>query len=286
MSKDPILMVSICCSTYNHEKFIVQALEGFLMQKTTFEFEIVVGNDCSTDNSIEILKEYQKKHPKKINLIIPVKNQGAHKNFINTVKHAQGKYIALCEGDDYWTDAYKLQKQVDFLEKNSEYIICGHYSRVINDCDQTLYTHPKPVALEYSYQDLLLGKQEETKTASLMYKNITEIHHLFKKPWFLKCYAGDKMFRLFATSVTGKKIYVIPEVMSSYRNHVGGIWSMIDPKVRTNMMISDFNLIIKHFTYPSFQKKKLLFFYVKRYLLFELRHRKLDQAYNTIKFLL
>lgn len=286
MKKDLIPMVSICCITYNHKKFISQAVNSFLMQKTNFDFDIIIGDDCSNDGTFEILKSFSDKYPDKIKLVWSEKNMGVHANMANCLKFCKGKYIAICEGDDYWTDPLKLQKQVDFLESNPSYVICCHYTRVINEEGKTLYVHPNPVPLEHTYFDLLAGKQEETKTATVLYRNIPGFDQLFTTSWFMDCYAGDKIFKLFATYYTGGKIFVIPQVMSCYRNHSGGIWSMINAKVRMERMISDFNLIINHFTYPALQKKKLLVLYIRRYLLFELRHKQVRKAFNTVKFLL
>lgn len=280
------LMVSICCITYNHEKFLAQAIDSFMMQKTNFQFDIIIGNDCSTDGTLSVLEHYLQKFPNKIKVISSEKNMGSISNIISCTRQCKGKYIALCEGDDFWTDPYKLQKQVDFLEKSPDYVICCHYTRVINESDKTIYVHPKPVPLVHSYFDLLSGKQEETKTATLLYRNLPELHQLFTRSWFYKCYAGDKMFKLFATQYTGQKIYVMPEVMSCYRNHSGGVWSMIDEKTIMVKMISDFDLIIKNFPYPSFQKKKLLLLYLKKYFLFELRRLQVRKAYHTVKYLL
>ncbi|MFA7615940.1 MAG: glycosyltransferase [Weeksellaceae bacterium] len=125
-------LVSISCTTYNHEPYIRQCLDGFLMQQCDFEFEIVIHDDASTDETQEIIKEYQKKFPDIIKPIFQTENQYsktgsgimARYNF----PRAQGKYIALCEGDDYWTDPLKLQKQVDILEKNTNIDICSHAS--------------------------------------------------------------------------------------------------------------------------------------------------------------
>lgn len=283
---NPELLVSVCCITYNHEKFLAQAIDSFLMQKTSFEFDVVIGNDCSTDRTSDIIKEYEHKYPGKIKVVSAEKNEGPIANLISCNALCEGKYIALCEGDDFWTDPYKLQKQVDFLESNLDYVICCHYTRVVNEDAKTLYVHPNPVPLEHSYLDLLSGKQEETKTATVLYRNMPEIHQLFARAWFYNCYAGDKIFKLFATQSTGQKIYVMPEVMSCYRNHSGGVWSMIDTKLRMEKMISDFNLIIKNFSYPKFQKKRLLLLYLKKYFLFELRKLQVRKAYNTVKYLL
>ncbi|HIE44902.1 MAG TPA: glycosyltransferase [Flavobacteriaceae bacterium] len=113
--------VSILTITYNHELFIAQAIDSFLMQETDFDFEIVIGEDCSTDNTRKIIEEYQKTHPKKIRLLPSNKNLGIEANFYRTTQACNGKYIAICDGDDYWIDKNKLQLQVDFLEKNKDY---------------------------------------------------------------------------------------------------------------------------------------------------------------------
>lgn len=122
MSKEKPL-VSICCQTYNHKDYITEALESFLMQKTNFSFEILLRDDASKDGTAEICKDYAAKYPDLINLLAYEENQWQKgiSPFRDNVKRAKGKYIALCEGDDYWTDPYKLQKQVDFLEANPEY---------------------------------------------------------------------------------------------------------------------------------------------------------------------
>lgn len=118
-------MVSVCMITYNHERYIGDAIEGVLMQQTDFPVELIIGEDCSSDNTREIVLEYAEKYPDIIRPLLPESNLGMMKNFIKTMEAAKGKYIALCEGDDYWTDPYKLQKQVDFLEENEGYGFIG-----------------------------------------------------------------------------------------------------------------------------------------------------------------
>ena len=126
-------LVSIRCVTYNHEPYIAQALDGFLMQKTSFPFEVIVHDDASTDKTAEIIREYEIKFPKIIKPIYETENQySKHDGSLSRIMDSacKGKYIALCEGDDYWIDENKLQLQVDFLEKNSEYGMC--YTKVRN----------------------------------------------------------------------------------------------------------------------------------------------------------
>ena len=136
-----IPLVSISCITYNHEPYIVQALNGFLMQKTSFPFEVLVHDDASTDRTADIIREYEKKFPKIIKPIYQKENQYS-KGFTAVTAtwnfpRAQGKYIALCEGDDYWIDENKLQIQVDFLERNPEYTMCFHNAEVLNEIPDT-----------------------------------------------------------------------------------------------------------------------------------------------------
>ena len=109
--------------TYNHEKFISEAIEGVLIQQTNFSFELIIANDASTDGSDKIINEFIANHPKGnlIKYFKHEKNVGMMQNFTFALGHCKGKYIALCEGDDYWTDPLKLQKQVDFLEANEDY---------------------------------------------------------------------------------------------------------------------------------------------------------------------
>jgi|GEM_PF-536903 len=118
--------VSICCPTYNHELYIAEAIEGFLMQETNFPFEVLIRDDFSTDRTALIVKEYANKYPTLIKPVYEKENTFSKgvKPMSQLYKIALGEYIALCEGDDYWTDALKLQKQVDFLESNPEYVMC------------------------------------------------------------------------------------------------------------------------------------------------------------------
>ncbi len=277
-------MVSICCITYNHEKYIVQAVESFLMQRCNFKLEIIIGEDHSTDNTGHILDYYQKRYPELLRVVRAKSNVGSKKNQLLTMKEAKGKYIAMCDGDDFWTDPMKLQRQVDFLESHPEYVICCHYTQVINEKDQMIYIDPRPEKLEFSYEDLLLGRREETRICSLMIKNDEGIRSVGLQDWYHKTYRTDTLFKLYVLQ-TGKKIFVIPRVMACYRLHSGGIWSTIDPKLRKLRMISDFDLMIQNFKYNTYQKKALLKIYLQQYLLFDLRYFRFNKAAQTIRSL-
>ena len=127
-------LVSICSTTYNREKYIAQAIESWISQKTNFEYEIIISDDCSIDGTIDIIECYIKNFPdKNITLLRSDKNQGYNLNAVKAYQAAKGKYIAQCDGDDYWIDVYKLQKQIDFLESHPDFIMCFTNTLIVND---------------------------------------------------------------------------------------------------------------------------------------------------------
>lgn len=220
--------VSILCLTFNHKKYIRKALDSFLMQKTDFDYEILVNDDASNDGTTEILREYKKNYPDKIILNIQKENQYSlgKRNMIARylLPKAKGEYIALCEGDDYWTDEKKLQKQVDFLDKNRDYSVCFHPVRVFfEDGGQEDYTFPGSRVLGGCDVETLLHNNF-IQTNSVMYR---AQKYDFKKmarditpvDWYLHLYHAQ-----FGN------IGMIDEVMSDYRRHSAGIWWSGDDK--------------------------------------------------------
>lgn len=168
MSKEEAPLVSIVCTAYNHEDYIKDALEGFVSQKTTFPFEIIVHDDASTDSTAEIIKEYEQKYPYLFFNIYQKENQYSKGVDIwgNLFQnHCRGKYIAICEGDDYWIDPLKLQKQVDFLEKNQEYgMIYGRVKYYENETGKYLTEFGSGI---HNIQELLIGNVIPTLTVCL-----------------------------------------------------------------------------------------------------------------------
>lgn len=153
------IMVMIRCYTYNQEKYIREALEGFVMQKTDFPFVAVVVDDASTDGTADIIKEYEEKYPEIIRAYYLEENHYQQKkpkfSYFQDIQD-RSKYIALCEGDDYWTDPYKLQKQVDFLEENPDYgLVHTNYSIYNEDKNKFIKVKNKTYSTEYIYEDLL-----------------------------------------------------------------------------------------------------------------------------------
>lgn len=213
------MKVSVLIITYNHSKFIAQAIESVLMQKVNFEYEIVIGEDSSTDNTRQILLDYQKQYSDKIRLLLPEKNLGMHRNFVNTLQACRSEYIAILEGDDYWIADDKLQKQVEFLDENPDFTICFHNVMVFHEDNQYqpyIFLHNQPTV---SYiEDLLI--RNFISTPSVMYRNglVESI-----PTWFYEQGMGDWIFHILNAQYG--KIGYIDEVMSAYRIHVQGVWS-------------------------------------------------------------
>ena len=130
--------VSVVMITYNHEKFLGQAIEGVLMQETGFPVELVIGEDCSTDGTRRIALEYATKYPNVGRVLQPVRNLGVSRNLAATLAACRGGYVAMCEGDDYWIHPDKLQKQVSFLDANPAYVMCCHRERVFYEVTQEM----------------------------------------------------------------------------------------------------------------------------------------------------
>jgi glycosyltransferase involved in cell wall biosynthesis len=154
--KDPL--VSICCLTYNHEPYIRQCIEGFLIQKTTFPIEILIHDDASTDNTADIIREYEAKFPNIIKPIYQIENQyskGVGVTRVFQFPRSKGKYIAMCEGDDYWIDPLKLQKQVDFLEQNPDYGLVHTNCEGLNKGKIQPMQNSQLVKSGYVFNDLL-----------------------------------------------------------------------------------------------------------------------------------
>lgn len=162
--KDPKL--SVILITYNHEKYIRKALDSVLSQKTDFPFEVVIGDDCSPDDTKNIVREYQKNYPDQVRLVHREKNTGRPTlNVYETTMKCRGQYLAYLEGDDYWTDTKKLQKQMDFLESHPEYIACTHSHKMIDDAGKDI-TDPEILKVSDMYKWSGEFTMEDFKTSA------------------------------------------------------------------------------------------------------------------------
>lgn len=221
------MKLSICCITYKHEKFIAQAIDSFIMQQTNFDFEIIIADDNSPDSTAAICKQYQAKYPGKIKLLLNNKNIGMMPNFSQALNACAGEYIALCEGDDYWTDTQKLQKQVDFLEANQGYTICFHRVQELKDGGQFQLQADMPdTEKQYTINQLAAGNFMHTP--SVVFKNNIQQG---LPSWFNQSPVGD--YPLHLINASKGLIWYLPGPMAVYRRHDGGIWSNIQSLQRS-----------------------------------------------------
>ena len=240
------LLVSINCITYNHERYIAEAIEGFLMQKTNFQFEILIHDDASTDRTPDIIREYENRYPDIVKSILQKENQ--YSKGIKNIDYqynflrAKGKYIAICEGDDYWTDSGKLQKQVDYMEHNSKCSMCFHAAEIVKNGKGVISEiRPYNNNCISPTEDIILGGGEFIATNSIIYRkdimdNAPELY--FKSP------VGD--YPLQILSSIGDYAYYINETMSVYRVGVEGSWTsrMLTGENREEKLIKNGNEII------------------------------------------
>ena len=216
------ILVSINCITYNHEDMIADAIEGFLMQKTNFQYEILIGEDCSQDDTKRIVESYIEKYPDKIRMITSEKNVGARNNSIRLLENSKGKFIAECEGDDYWTDPNKLQRQIDYMTSNPDCSLCFHASEIIQAPNKRTGMIVKPYneSRKSPIEDIIVGGGGFLATGSMVYKK-----ELMENPpeFYLNAPIGDYPMQMLLASQG--HAYYIDKNMSAYRKGVKDSWT-------------------------------------------------------------
>lgn len=233
MNNDDMLMVTIRCIAYNHEPYIRQCLEGFVIQKTNFRFEAIVHDDASTDGTAAIIREYAEKYPDIIKPIFETENQyskrdGSLRRIMDS--HTRGKYVAMCEGDDYWIDPLKLQKQVDFLESHPDYSMCFHNAiKYYENCNKVELFNSFANDCDLSIHDAV--HNWFVPTASMMIRaNIS----LERPDWVSTIYSSD--YTMILLAIMRGKIRCIHDLMSVYRiNYVGT--SMSAQMIKRNIFV-------------------------------------------------
>jgi len=212
-------LVSVHIITYNQASYIADALEGALRQETDFGVEILVGEDCSTDGTRERVLNYQRRYPGQIRVITSEQNVGTHANSRRVAEACRGKYLALCEGDDYWTDPHKLQKQVDFLETHSEYSLCCHDVDIIFDgVPEVPRTHRylEFAGETFSFEDVVLGHFIPTLSIVCWREPAVRL-----PDWFTECISGDIPLELL---LLDKGLgYYMHERMGTKRDNPGSV---------------------------------------------------------------
>lgn len=238
--KDTEMMVSVIMITYGHEKYIEEAINGVFIQQTDFPVELIIANDCSPDQTDEVVKLLLRRAPENITVRYTKHqtNKGMNANFVWAASQATGKYIALCEGDDYWTDPLKLQKQVDFLEENEEYVACFHNAFIEDSISNTRYNyHNWDQSREVSPKEVIEIGGYVFPTASIIFRASSKI---YPEKY---CVAGDLSLSLDLLSQG--KFYFMKDFMCVYRRHVNGIYSgiMKDNKKMQSLEVSVIQLI-------------------------------------------
>lgn len=264
----PSPLVSILTLCYNHELYIRDCLDGIIMQKTNFVFEVLIHDDASTDNSAQIISEYKSKYPDIIKPIYQSENQ--HKKKVGIDKtfqypRARGKYIAICEGDDYWTDPHKLQKQVELMEKYN-LAMCAHSAEYLfPDGAKKTVSHIKKSGF-INIRQILLNNGAYFPTASIIFRK--ELYEKFSDK-FLNLPVGDYFLFIYLASLG--KVYYINEPMSVYRANAINSWTSksrvlnwyIDFIKRMHSGLDDFNNFTsrKYSIYVNISKIKVLLEY-------------------------
>jgi glycosyltransferase involved in cell wall biosynthesis len=276
----PTPLLSVCLITYNHEKYIRQAIEGVLMQEVDFEWELIIADDCSTDGTRAILTEYKEKYPNRISLILQEKNVGPAQNWLDLITAPKSKYIAYFEGDDYWIDKTKLQQQIDFLEKNPGYTLCHSDVKVIDIQGAVVEDHQLKA---WNHRNSFLDYRFAIFCPLAFSCTSVFTNTLPVKKLSTKVKAGDWMIWVLLTLQGDAKF--IDQKLSIYRLgsgvSVGSLW------------YKDFHyralFLLKQITPSnSFAKNKWLMTGVVYYLLFQMgkisRVKKLIYIADKIKF--
>ena len=215
------MKLSVMMITYNHERFIAQALESVLAQRVNFDYEIVIGEDCSTDRTREILMDFCRLYPKRIVPLLRDSNVGAMRNLEATLAACRGQYLALLEGDDYWTSREKLERQVNFLDTHPGSAVCCHRVQFLHETGLAgAEVFPSLPAGAYTIEDLLRGNFVMTCSAVLRRHLVPAL-----PLWFRKMKLAD--WPMFALAARNGTINLMDEVMAVYRVHAESTWSSL-----------------------------------------------------------
>jgi glycosyltransferase involved in cell wall biosynthesis len=240
-----MIKVSICMVTYNHEKFIKEAIDGILSQKAgNFTIELVIGEDISKDSTRKICIEYSQKYPEKIRLLLNKQNLGAVPNFISTLNQCDGDYIALCEGDDTWTDPDKLIKQIGFLEQNPEYVMCCHNAMVIYEKD---FNPSHSFNDQNIKEDLTIADIAENwfiPTASIVYRR-SALNRL--PDWVASVFCEDYVLQLLLADKG--KIKYFNQILSVYRKNFNSVSFLASQNFLYEKIIEAFVKLNEHYNF-------------------------------------
>jgi glycosyltransferase involved in cell wall biosynthesis len=233
--------VSVLLTTYDHEAYIAQALDSVLMQRTDFAWELLVGEDCSTDGTRDAVLDYAKRWPERIRVFLQEANQGGHANFARLLRAARGRYLAWLEGDDYWTDPEKLRKQVEYLEAHPDVVLCFHRAMLVNEGDagrEPRASNRRQAPLT-TIRDICRGNY--IHTASTMFRSgvVEDLPE-----WFYSLPTGD--WPLFVLLAQHGSIGFLDEVMCVYRKHGAGYWTKRSRREKRADSVQVAQVLLRH----------------------------------------
>jgi len=214
--------VSVVVATYNHERFIDQALASVLEQKTPFEFDVIISEDCSTDATREIAMRWRNLHPSRIRLLLSERNLRSNEVVARAFRAASGDYVALLDGDDYWTSPHKLARQAELLDRHPQYALCFHDAEVVDEagrsCDGRRWT-PADQKSRLTLEEIWSGNPIATCSAMFRKASLPDI-----PAWYAELFPITD-WPLYILAAENGDIGYIPEVMAAYRLHEGGLYS-------------------------------------------------------------
>lgn len=240
------MKVSVCMTTYNQERFIAQAIESVLMQEADFDYELVIGEDCSADRTRDVVIDYRRRYPDRIRLLLPERNLGMRVNGRRTREACRGEYIAELEGDDYWTCPHKLRKQVDFMDTHPECPMCFHPAVVVYEgCGgEQQRVGPSHYREMWTAEDLLRDG-DFIPTLSMVY--VRRMVSALPR-WYYDLPVGDMPLKVLLA--TRGPIGFIGEAMGAYRSHGGGVWTGLPLSKRHTINIEVYSTFRKELSAP------------------------------------
>jgi glycosyltransferase involved in cell wall biosynthesis len=239
---DPL--VSILMITMNHDVYIAQAINSVMAQQCSFEFELIIGDDASSDRTLEICKNFASRYRGKITVLTSCSNIGMHNNLARVWEAARGTYVAFCEGDDYWIDPHKLAKQVTYLEQRPRYTLCGGITRKIRQNDKGEWIAAgviEPSSVQKAYGVEYLISNYSFHTSSVLLRKAAVVF----PSWFRQQYCADRP--LYLLCAERGPVGFVPELMSVYRLHQSGVWAPLALLEKAKRGEALFSVLNEHF---------------------------------------
>ena len=281
--------VSISLTTYNHADYIEQAIDSVLMQETDFDYELIIGEDDSTDGTRDIVTAYKEEYPDRIKLLLNERKNVIYIdgkptgrwNFTNNLQHCKGAYIALLEGDDYWTDPKKLQKQVDFLNNHPDHSLCFHKVIFISEDSKypPIINEPYQKRRSYSLEDLI--QKNFIATVSVLYRNYDLFSDL--PQWFYTAPVGDYFLHVLAAEQG--KIGYIDDSMGVRRVHGSGYWTAMDIADKNETAVRIYEMVCKYFENSQHSEAARSSLHFARYRYDYAKKRYYSSIQNLVKCL-